>query len=415
MAGHRRLVAVGAVVAAAALGSGLWAWQRAHPLPTAKALHVRVDPSEYFLPGPFDDNGQSDLLVLLHVDVTADVAGPLLLVGLDGGGISADETHQILGSSARFTVATRLACDQWAGGAGIRVHFLVGPGAGQTVDVPLDTRQSTPLGAQVSVPCEQFANSHPLRLTVFSVSLEPTDPAVRTTWTVVNRSAVAITMADELRIGAYGVDPALAPSAPNETTVLAPHGTATLFRNVAVTSCLRPEALDPARTSVSLSGVSSLSASAIAPEVQLGLPVDFVTQLLHTAADVCVGAPDLSTATVTLTLQGGPPGKGRAELSAGGRLDLPGTGTWTVQFGDLSGLDSEPAGQSAGAAQRLQGQAPLDFTAGWTIRTCTAAVASPAPARLTVPVTVSGLRTYPYQLPVTVVGRSSCTAGDVGR
>ncbi|MFI5100499.1 MAG: hypothetical protein ACHQE5_08295, partial [Actinomycetes bacterium] len=201
MSGHRRLVGVLTVVAVTMLGSGLWAWQRAHPVPAADSVHVRVDPSEYFLPGEFDTRGQSDLLMLLRVDVAAGVAGPVRLVALTGGGISTDDEHAVVGTSARVTVQTRLSCDQWAGGKGVRVRFLVGPGQGQPVEVPLETGPNSPLGAQVTAPCLAFDRTHPLRLTVFSVSLEPSDPVVRTTWTVVNRSGVPITLADELAVG----------------------------------------------------------------------------------------------------------------------------------------------------------------------------------------------------------------------
>ncbi len=411
MATHRRLVAVGAVVAAAALGSGLWAWQRAHPPPAAQALHVRVDPSEYFLPGVFDDKGQSDLLMLLHVDVTSAVPGPVRLVGLDGGGLSADASHDILGDSARFTVGTRLSCDQWAGGKGVRVRFRVGPGAGQQVDVPLDTGQNSPLGAQVTVPCLEFATSHPLRLTVFSVALEPSDPVVRTTWTVVNRSAVPITLADELGLGLYGVDPPLEPQAPTETTVLAPHGTATLFRNVAITSCMHPDALDPGRTTIYLTGTSARPATADDTLVQLALPDAFLTQLFSTARDVCLGAPDLSAAKVTLTLHRGPPGKGRAVLTVSGQVARP--GPWTAQIRDLTSIDSDLDAPTGQVVQRLQGPASLALSAGWTVHTCNTVVTTPDQALVTLPVTVSGLRTYPYELPVTIVGRTSCTPGDV--
>ncbi len=408
--GHRRLVGVVTVVAVTMLGTGLWAWQRAHPVLVADSVHVRVDPSEYFLPGEFDTRGQSDLLMLLRVDVAAGVAGPVRLVSLDGGGISAGDEHAVVGTSVKVTVQTRLSCDQWAGGKGVRVRFLVGPGQGQAVEVPLETGPSSALGAQVTAPCLAFDRAHPLRLTVFSVSMEPSDPVVRTTWTVVNRSGVPITLADELAVGAFGQDPPLAAQAPAQTTVLAAHGTATVFRDVAVTSCAHAQTLDPFGTLVTLTGTSDQS-DAGNQIISVTLADQSVAQLYNTAKDVCLGAPDLSAARATVTLRRGPPGQGRADLAVDGRVEL--AGRWTVQLENPGGFDLDQPVPVPVTVQHVDGPAPFALAAGWVVRSCSAELASAAGAPRTVTVTVSGLRTYPYVLPVTYTGRTGCAPGGV--
>ena len=227
-AGHRLVAAVLAVVALAAVGGGLWARHSAERVVPADSLRVQADPSEYFLPGQLDDQGRTELLMLLQVDVAADVDRPVRLVGLDGGGISATETHSVTGSSARFTVRAQLACDLWLGGRGVQVRLRVGPGHGRPVNVPLDTGKVSPLGAQVTIPCEQFTRTHPLRLTSFGVSLDPTEPVLRSTWTVENRSATPITLSDALAVRFFGRDAPLAAPAPSQPTLLEPHGTTTV-------------------------------------------------------------------------------------------------------------------------------------------------------------------------------------------
>ncbi len=412
MPGHRRLVGVVAVVAVVAvtmLGTGLWAWQRAHRVALADRVHVRVDPSEYFLPGELDARGQSDLLMLLRVDVAAGVGGPVRLVGLAGGGISTGDEHALVGPSAKVTVQTRLSCDQWAGGKGIRVRLLVGPGQGQPVEVPL-TGPSSTLGAQVTAPCAAFDRTHPLRMTAFSVSPQPNDPVVRTTWRVVNRSAVPITLADELAVGAFGSDPPLVAQAPTETTVLAAHGTATVSRDVAVASCA--QTLDPFGTLVTLTGRSDQSAAGD-PIIDVTLSDQSVADLYDAAKDVCLGAPDLSAARATVTLHRGPPGKGRADLAVEGRVEP--AGGWTVQLESQGGLDPDPPVPVPAPVmmQRVDGPGPFALTAGWVVRSCSAGLASADRAPATVAVTVSGLRTYPYVLPITYTGRTDCAPGDV--
>jgi hypothetical protein len=413
---HRGRVSALAVAAVLLLVGVHWAWDRAHIPVAADALHVRLDPSEYLLAGTFDGQGQAPVLLLVRVDVAAGFTDAVRLVGLRGGGLQSTQQHPVGPSPTQFAVSAQVSCDQWADGRGVQAVFRVGTGPGQMVSVPLQAGPDSPVHAQITVPCVQFAQSHPLRLTVFSVAPEPIAAAARTTWTVVNRSASPVTLdpADDLQVFGTGPTVPLQPATDNQQpTVVAPHATVSVVRTLVVTSCLQPADLDPTGETVRLSGTTSATSGRPSGPADVDLPFAFVRQVFSVARDTCRGAPDLSAASAVLVLRSGPPGHGSAELGIRSVVTAP--GPWMARVESTSDLRADTDLVRGPGVQDLQGPGLLALSVGWTVRTCTSVdtAQSGVGAPLDTVVTLTGTRTYPYVLPVTLRGRTSCTPGDI--
>ena len=405
------LVVVALIVAA----GGRWAWQHTHVPPAAQALHVELDPSEYLLAGKIDGSGQAEVLLYLHVDVAPGFTQPVDLLRLEGGGVRVDSSHQISGTSEQFAVPANLDCDQWADGHGVRAVFQVGGnGPGSAVTIPLDAGPNSPVHAQITAPCRVFAASHPLRLSVFSVTFQPVEPILETTWTMVNRAQEPLTLdpaGDTTINGSAQLPLAVLPGGPADgPTLVAPGKSISVTRRIAVTSCANTADLDPNGTSL------RLVASGVTPTVGesgtavVDLPDRFVVTLMNVSIDVCKGAPDPSGLAATLRFAPGPPGKGTATLRVSGPVRLQ--GAWSAQLADPQDLHGRLDVVRLTPVQGRQDTSTVALVAQWTVGTCVQADLPDHPPALAL-VTVTRIRSYPFLLPVTVSGRTDCTPGDI--
>jgi hypothetical protein len=411
-----RLATVGLVVAAVlvALG-GRWVWQRTHVPPATQALHVQLDPSEYLLAGRIDGSGQAEVLLYLHVDVAPGFTEPVDLLRMEGGGVRVDSAHEVTGGSSQFAVPANLDCDQWADGHGVHAVFQVGAtGRTHEVDVPLDTGPNSPVHAQITAPCRLFAATHPLRLSVFSVTFQPVAPVLETTWTLVNRADQPLSLdpaGDTTIVGSSRLPLVVLAGGPGDgPQVVAPGQSVSVVRRMEVTSCANTADLDPNGTSIRMVGAGAGSTVGENGKALVELPDHFVQALMNVSIDVCKGAPDPSGLEAMLTFAPGPPGKGTADLRVAGPLQL--SGPWTVRLadpGDLHGALEHPAGT---LEQERGDAADVGLAARWTVTQCVQADL-PVHPPAQVLVTVTSIRSYPFVLPVTVRGRTDCTPDDV--
>jgi len=411
---HRTVVAAAAVFALLAAAGGRWVWQRTHVPPASQALHVSLDPSEYLLTGRIDGKGQADVLLLLRVDVATGFADPVRLLRMDGGGIHVGTGHAITGGTTQFAVPAQVSCDQWVDGNGVRAVFQVGTGAGHEVDVPLDAGHNSPVHAQITAPCRLFAATHPLRLSVFSVSFQPTAPILETTWTLVNRSNEPLSLdpaADTTIVGSSQLPLVTVPGGPDQgPTVIAPRQTVSVQRQLEVTSCVNTADLDANGTSIRMVGVGAGSTVGENGKALVDLDGQSVQQVMSVAADVCRGAPDVTGLTTVLHFANGPPGMGTGQLRVDGTVSL--AGSWTVRIADTSQLHDALDAVTGRLAQSRTGVGAVSLLATWTVRNCTQLDLPDRPPA-DVHVTVSSIRTYPFVLPLTVDGQTGCTPDDI--
>jgi len=222
---------------------------------------------------------------------------------------------------------------------------------------------------------------------------------------------VTLDPAQDLQVFGNGAIRPLEPivTGDQQPVVVPPHTTVSVIRTVGVTSCLTPTDLDPTGETLRLIGSTTASSGPPDGQAVVDLPFAFVRQVFSVALDTCKGAPDLSGASATLDLRPGPPGEGRAELSVRGPIDLP--GEWTARVVSTADLRAGGEVVSGQAVQRLQGPGALMLTVGWVVGTCRQTDPSLTGIPLDVTVTVSGIRTYPYVLPVTLQGHTRCTPG----
>ncbi len=417
MAWARRhpLVTVALVlVAVVAVGGVRWGWQRTHVPSADQAISVQLDPSEYLIAGRIDGKGQADVLLLLHVDVAPGFREPVELVRMEGGGITVASAHPIDTGGSQFAVPARVSCDQWADGKGVRAVFQVGPGTGREVGVPLDTGHNSPVHAQITTPCRAFALTHPLRLSVFSVTFQARLPILETTWTMVNRSDQPLNLdpADDLTVDSNSPVPlsVIPGGVADGPTTIAPHESVSVVRRLEVTSCRNTADLDPNGTSLQLVAAGQPSADGGNGKAVVDLPGEFVQQLMNVAIDVCLGAPDLGLVSASVTLTQGPPGKGSAVLRVGGFALQD--GPWRIGLADDHLLRSPQDAASGTLTQQGVGKTLVGLEERWVIRHCTVRDL-PDHGDLTVTVELTSIRTYPFELPVSVVGQTDCTPGDV--
>jgi hypothetical protein len=382
--------------------------------PASQALHVSLDPSEYLLTGRIDGKGQADVLLLLRVDVATGFADTVRLLRMDGGGILVASGHVITGGTTQFAVPAQVSCDQWADGNGVRAVFLVGSGTGHEVVVPLDAGHNSPVHAQITAPCQLFAATHPLRLTVFSATFQPTAPVLETTWTLVNRSHEPLSLdpaGDTTVVGSSRLPLEMVPGGPEDgPAVVGPGQTVSVLRRLQVTSCTNTADLDANGTTIRMVGAGAGSDVGENGKALVDLPGQFVQQVMSVAADVCRGAPDASGLKAVLDFADGPPGKGTGQLHVDGSVSLD--GPWTVQIADTSQLHDVLDPVTGTLAQSREGVGSVSLLARWTIRSCTQ-LDLPVRPSADVVVTVSSIRTYPFVLPLTVLGQTGCTPDDI--
>jgi hypothetical protein len=410
-------VATAGLVVAAVLVAvgGRWAWQRTHVPPAAQALHVQLDPSEYLLAGKIDGSGQAEVLLYLHVDVAPGFTEPVDLLRMEGGGVRVDSAHEVTGGSSQFAVPASLDCDQWADGHGVHAVFQVGAsGRTRQVDVPLDSGPNSPVHAQITAPCRVFAATHPLRLSVFSVTFQPVQPILETTWTLVNRASEPLSLdpaGDTTIVGSSQLPLTVLPGGPDDgPSVIAPGESISVVRRMEVTSCVNTADLDANGTSIRLVGAGTSRTVGENGKALVELPDHFVQALMNVSIDVCKGAPDPSGLAASLTFAPGPPGKGSAVLRVDGQVRL--NGPWTVRMVDVAHLRG-PLDQPTGTlAQSRAGVADVALDARWAVGQC---VQSDLPVHppAEVLVTVTSIRSYPFLLPVSVQGGTDCTPDDI--
>ena len=402
------------LVALVAVLVGRSAWQRTHVPTAAQALHVQLDPSEYLIAGRIDGKGQADVLLLLHVDVAQGFTDHVELERMEGGGIDVASDHAIDTGGSQFAVPAQVSCDQWADGKGVRVVFRVGSGTGREVDVPLDTGRNSPVHAQITAPCRAFAATHPLRLSVFSATFQATAPILETTWTLVNRSDQPFTLdpAGDLTVDSNHALPldVEAGAVADGPTVVPPHATVSVVRRLDVTSCVNTADLDANGTTLRMVGAGAPGTNGGSGKAVVDLPEQFVQLLMNVAVDVCLGAPDPSGLGASVTFTPGPPGKGSAVLRVTGTVRQ--AGSWRVRLADDYGLHSPLDAVSGTLEQAHDGTATVALVQRWPIGTCNVRDL-PDHGDLLVAVTVTSIRTYPFVLPVRVLGRTDCTPDDV--
>jgi hypothetical protein len=412
---HRVAAAGLVVVALLVAAGGRWVWQRTHVPPAAQALHVQLDPSEYLLAGKIDGSGQAEVLLYLHVDVAPGFTDPVELLRLEGGGVRVDSSHQVTGGSSQFAVPANLDCDQWADGHGVHAVFQVGAtGRTHVVDVPLDSGPNSPVHAQITAPCRLFAATHPLRLSVFSVTFQPVQPILETTWTLVNRADQPLSLdpaGDTTIVGSSRLPLAMVPGGPADgPTVIGPGESISVVRRMAVTSCVNTADLDANGTSIRLVGAGAGRTVGENGKALVDLPAHFVQALMNVSIDVCKGAPDVSGLAATLTFAAAPPGKGTAVLRVAGPVRL--SGPWTVKLVDPSELHGPLEHPTGTLAQVRDGASDVGLEARWAVDQCVQAdLPDHPPAQVLI--TVTSIRSYPFLLPVTVRGPTGCTPDDI--
>jgi hypothetical protein len=276
----------------------------------------------------------------------------------------------------------------------VRAVFQVGAGAGHEVDVPLDAGHNSPVHAQITAPCQLFAATHPLRLTVFSVTFQPTAPILETTWTLVNRSNEPLSLdpaADTTIVGSSQLPLTTVPGGPDDgPTVVAPRQTVSVLRRLAVTSCVNTADLDANGTSIRMVGAGAGSTVGENGKALVDLDGLSVQQVMSVAADVCRGAPDVSRLRAVLDFANGPPGKGTGRLHIDGPVSL--AGAWTVRIGDTGVLRDALDPVTGTLAQARAGVGAVSLLASWTVRNCTQLDLPDRPPAVVL-VTVSSIRT----------------------